>query len=1390
MPFRKLAVAVLCVAALAGCSSVSTGNKTVVPFLKSITISPMTATVQVGQVQPYTAQGYDQNGNLFNANYTWASQGQAMLRGSSLQALAVGTATITASANGVTSPAATLTITAAPALQSINLSVNPASIQVGGTAQLSYTAVDQYGNPFTASSLTYNVTGTAATLNSGSGTLTGVSAGSVTVTATSGSVTSNPVSVSVGLDSQTVTFPAPASQAALTSETLSATASSGLPITYSVSTGSVCSVSGNVVSLLTAGTCTLTATQPGNTQYGAASQTVSFAVTLAAQTITFAALSGQQVGATFTVNATASSGLAVALTSLTPSICSPTSAIAVGTCTIQATQPGNNVYAAATSVSQSFTVSPVPPALKSITLSAGNTSLNVNDTTTLTATGYDQYGNVFAITPTFNVTGTAITISGITVTGAAAGSASVTASSGAVTSNSVSFTVSLIPQTITFPAPTPGTTFTLSATASSNLPVTYSTNSTACTVSGNTVTEVSAGDCLILADQAGNSVYAAAPEVSQDVTIGQTVSFVSVSPSSATLSPGATQQFTATAYDQFNQPMQTTPTFTWAAASGAGIDQTGLYTAINTGDTTLTDTVTASVGSVTSNTAAITLNPAAPILTVVTLAPQNATINAPNGTANFTITAADQFNRPYTPLPGCTYQSSNPSAATIGANGQAVATNTGTVAATTTITAICGSFTETTNLTVNPPPFVKTLSASPVTVGIYKATTTTLTATDEYGNPFSILAGQTTVTSFDPTYVSVVVSTTPGTLNIGGVAATPTTTPVTVSVGGVSTTFNVTVTPCASGQVGNPTFGCYTPVLTTITVTPETTSMEFNGTQTVTASALDQNGAAFTGATFTWQSDNTSFLTVDASGNVTAVGVGATTITASADNVTGTSATITVSPAPYPSTPVIASLFPPMAVAKDYTNSTQQGILPHSTAVVVNGSGFLPGAVVCFGSDCGNYTTYKSSTKLVMLVPWQDLTTAGAVSVTVKNPALTGYTAPITSAASTFTLTTKGFVTITFDDGYASGLKGTALFNAQGLPTTQFIITGNTCATIGTCASDGLRADGYPWGWNGVGPATGCQYSSFPLPVSASEITECSVGVGFPAYIQWSDVAQLASPCPATNTDKVCGNEIAPHTRSHNQLSLELPADVTGELQGALADLQWHAAPGHDTAAGYKITSVFAFPYGDYGCYASEVPPVGTFNTCVTGQFNDQQLGTQVKQAGYRGARTSDAALEGGLKYEEGAPNSPLPDDCSNDSCYGRADQPLFMQTITADQTAGDTCSFAGGTSCDTSASNGAAPCMENGVAVAKPGFKCWVDNAVQTGQWVILLFHRVDDNTADDKSLSVNSTEINKLAQYLKSQGITTVTFRQGLAMEGIDGQYEPVDSNGNIIAYPDPVD
>ena len=80
---------------------------------------------------------------------------------------------------------------------------------------------------------------------------------------------------------QTITFPSPGNQTIGTAPpALSATSTSGLPVTIASTTGSVCTVSGPTLTLVTGGTCSLTATQAGNTTYAAATPvTISFSVT-------------------------------------------------------------------------------------------------------------------------------------------------------------------------------------------------------------------------------------------------------------------------------------------------------------------------------------------------------------------------------------------------------------------------------------------------------------------------------------------------------------------------------------------------------------------------------------------------------------------------------------------------------------------------------------------------------------------------------------------------------------------------------------------------------------------------------------------------------------------------------------------------------------------------------------------------------------------------------------------------------------------------------------------------------------------------------------------------------------------------------------------------------
>jgi hypothetical protein len=96
----------------------------------------------------------------------------------------------------------------------------------------------------------------------------------ITITGTSGSLmaTTTILLTIQGATAQTITFAAPQAQAVGTPLTLTATASSGLAVTFTSATPTVCTVSGNTATFLQAGTCTIDANQSGDASYSAAPQ--------------------------------------------------------------------------------------------------------------------------------------------------------------------------------------------------------------------------------------------------------------------------------------------------------------------------------------------------------------------------------------------------------------------------------------------------------------------------------------------------------------------------------------------------------------------------------------------------------------------------------------------------------------------------------------------------------------------------------------------------------------------------------------------------------------------------------------------------------------------------------------------------------------------------------------------------------------------------------------------------------------------------------------------------------------------------------------------------------------------------------------------------------------
>jgi Galactose oxidase, central domain/FG-GAP-like repeat/Divergent InlB B-repeat domain/Kelch motif len=317
--------------------------------------------------------------------------------------------------------------------------------------------------------------------------------------------------------------------------TLSITGGSGDgAVTFVSTTPTICSINGNqLTALLGTSFCSFYAIKAADSNYNEKqSATFSFQVQRASQTITWQSLPTRQFGDTpFSVEAfaSASSGGTVQFSSTTTNICSTSGTngtqvtmLAAGTCTLSAFSAQTGNHNSAPAVTQSFTVSKANQTITFATLPL----VPVGSTRTVTATGGGS-GQPVVVT---SVTPSLCTVSGTTVTGIAVGNCTLAANqAGGANHNAapelrVTLTVGPGTQMITFtPLPIfgPGESVGLSATGgSSGNPVSFTAQTPAvCTVSGNRVTGVAAGQCFVRATQAGNSNYLAADPVDQSIEL-------------------------------------------------------------------------------------------------------------------------------------------------------------------------------------------------------------------------------------------------------------------------------------------------------------------------------------------------------------------------------------------------------------------------------------------------------------------------------------------------------------------------------------------------------------------------------------------------------------------------------------------------------------------------------------------------------------------------------------------------------------------------------------------------------------------------------------------------------------------------------------------------------
>ena len=160
------------------------------PIVTTVTVSPSSASVAVGATTPLQATVKDQNGSVMTGPMvTWSSNSTGVATVNTagvVTGVAAGPATITATTAGIsgTSAITVTTVPVTPVVTTVTVAPTSASVVAGATRQLVPTVKDQNGSVMTGQTIAWTTSNpSAATVNS-AGLVTGVAAGSATITAT------------------------------------------------------------------------------------------------------------------------------------------------------------------------------------------------------------------------------------------------------------------------------------------------------------------------------------------------------------------------------------------------------------------------------------------------------------------------------------------------------------------------------------------------------------------------------------------------------------------------------------------------------------------------------------------------------------------------------------------------------------------------------------------------------------------------------------------------------------------------------------------------------------------------------------------------------------------------------------------------------------------------------------------------------------------------------------------------------------------------------------------------------------------------------------------------------------------------------------------------------
>ena len=506
---RTLATAV--VVAWSGWSCSSTVPDAT-PQVAAIVVTPSSSTLALNAQLPLQAQVQDGSGTIVpDASVTWTVQDPNIVSVSAagvVTGLAIGSTQVAANALGK-SGIATITVTRTP-VASVVLLPNQASVAIGATFQLSASTLDAGGGTLTGRAIIWTTSNAAVATVNASGLVTGVAAGTTTITAASeGKTSTSTVTVSQGAVARVEVTPAPLSMQVGQTQQLVAAAKdangnviTGKTVVWASDNLAVATVSGGSVLARATGTATITATVDGISGRSAVTVTAVAVQSVSVSPSTLSLVVGQSGSLSATVvdaSGATVSNPSVAWTSRDASVATvnpstgAVTAVAAGSTTIDATSGGKKGSA-------TVTVSPVP--VGSITISPSSTNTTAGQTVQLVATVRDANGNVVT-SSTVTWSSSDVQVAAPNSTGSTtadvptskAGTATITASIGNVSGTA---TITVNPgavATVTVTAPASnlkvGNTMQLTATAKDSKGNTVPIQSFIWSSSNNTIATVS-----------------------------------------------------------------------------------------------------------------------------------------------------------------------------------------------------------------------------------------------------------------------------------------------------------------------------------------------------------------------------------------------------------------------------------------------------------------------------------------------------------------------------------------------------------------------------------------------------------------------------------------------------------------------------------------------------------------------------------------------------------------------------------------------------------------------------------------------------------------------------------------------------------------------------------